>query len=187
VGKKDCLVLDFAGNTERLGPINDPVIPTKAKQGAGGGGGAPVKVCPNCMMYVAAGSRVCEHCYYEFPRFMKINPTASTKELVKWEPEPLRTLHVDHVTYARHRKKGRPDSLRVTYFVGLTRVEEFVCIDHGGYAAVKAQKWWRRRTWMDLPGSLDEMMGYLSHLAVPTQIDVDFNGKHPRVKNVYFS
>ena len=26
-GKLDCLVLDYAGNTRRLGPINDPVIP----------------------------------------------------------------------------------------------------------------------------------------------------------------
>lgn len=27
--KQDCLVLDFAGNTRRLGPINDPVLPRK--------------------------------------------------------------------------------------------------------------------------------------------------------------
>jgi len=26
-GKENCMVLDFAGNTPRLGPINDPMIP----------------------------------------------------------------------------------------------------------------------------------------------------------------
>src|SRR4029079_8138707 len=30
-GKFDCLVLDYAGNTRRLGPINDPVIPAPPK------------------------------------------------------------------------------------------------------------------------------------------------------------
>lgn len=40
--KKNCLVLDFAGNTMRLGPINDPVIP---KRKGKGGGPPPVKFC----------------------------------------------------------------------------------------------------------------------------------------------
>src|SRR5690606_36427951 len=41
-GKKDCLVLDYARNTPRLGPINDPVIPRRKGEG---GGDPPVKVC----------------------------------------------------------------------------------------------------------------------------------------------
>lgn len=40
--KKNCMVLDFAGNTMRLGPINDPVIPKKKGKG---GGPPPVKFC----------------------------------------------------------------------------------------------------------------------------------------------
>lgn len=42
--KKNCMVLDFAGNTMRLGPINDPVIP---KMKGKGGGPPPVKFCEN--------------------------------------------------------------------------------------------------------------------------------------------
>ena len=41
-GKINCKVLDFANNTKRLGPINDPVIP---KSKGGGTGEAPVKEC----------------------------------------------------------------------------------------------------------------------------------------------
>lgn len=33
--KRNCLVLDFAGNTRRLGPINDPVIPKRKGKGGG--------------------------------------------------------------------------------------------------------------------------------------------------------
>jgi DNA repair protein RadD len=40
--KQNCLVLDFAGNTMRLGPVNDPVIPSKKGKG---GGEPPVKIC----------------------------------------------------------------------------------------------------------------------------------------------
>lgn len=40
--KQNCLVLDFAGNTMRLGPVNDPVIPKKKGKGDGV---APVKFC----------------------------------------------------------------------------------------------------------------------------------------------
>jgi DNA repair protein RadD len=184
-GKTDCLVLDFAGNTQRLGPINDPILPTKINPGDGGGT-APVKACPNCMMFQPAGVRVCEHCGFEFPRFMHFDASASTKELVKRDWEPPRTLHVDHVTYKRHRKNGKPDSLRVSYFVGLIRVEEFVCPDHGGYATLQAHRWWKKRTWMDVPGDLNAYMEYLAHLAVPVRIDVDFNGKLPKLKSVYF-
>jgi len=184
-GKVDCLVLDFAGNTRRLGPINDPVLPTRVKPG-NGGGTAPVKACPQCMTYNPAGARVCEYCGFEFPRIMQIEASADTKELVRRELEPLQPLHVDHVTYKRHHKIGSPDSLRVTYFCGLTRVEEYVCPDHTGYPAVLARQWWKRRTWIDMPENLNAFMGYLSHLAVPTSIDVDFNGKHPKVKNVSF-
>src|SRR5699024_7836443 len=32
-GKENCLVLDFAGNVARLGPIDDPVLPRKKGKG----------------------------------------------------------------------------------------------------------------------------------------------------------
>lgn len=46
--KRNCLVLDFAGNTMRLGPINDPQIPKKRGKG---GGEPPVKFCEKVKMH----------------------------------------------------------------------------------------------------------------------------------------
>lgn len=41
-GKDNCIVLDFAGNSERLGPVDDPVIPKEHKSK---GGPPPMRQC----------------------------------------------------------------------------------------------------------------------------------------------
>ena len=79
-GKDHCLVLDFAGNTTRLGPINDVQIEQKKP---GKGGGVPiVKVCPDCGVYLAPAVRICDVCDHEFVFGQKITMEASTAEIV---------------------------------------------------------------------------------------------------------
>jgi DNA repair protein RadD len=63
-GKTNCLVLDFAGNVRRHGPV-DSVDP-KSKSGVPGE--APVKVCPECDELVAISAYECPCCGYEWPR-----------------------------------------------------------------------------------------------------------------------
>ncbi|MBX9594811.1 MAG: DEAD/DEAH box helicase, partial [Roseomonas sp.] len=63
-GKDDCLVLDFAGNTARHGPI-DTV--DGHKDPTEGEGEAPTKVCPECETINHASVRRCFSCGYEFP------------------------------------------------------------------------------------------------------------------------
>lgn len=55
--KQNCLVLDYSGNTRRLGPINDPVIPKRP--GEKGKREAPVKKCPHCNTWNHASARYC--------------------------------------------------------------------------------------------------------------------------------
>jgi DNA repair protein RadD len=62
--KFDCCVLDYAGNTRRLGPINDPVIPKP--KGKGRAGDAPVKICDACGAYNHTSARFCLVCNNEF-------------------------------------------------------------------------------------------------------------------------
>ena len=79
-GKKNCLVLDFAGNIERHGPIDrvNPYDPSR-----NGGGQAPVKVCPKCRLYIYAGYQQCPHCGHKFPPPVKeLYPVASTKSII---------------------------------------------------------------------------------------------------------
>ena len=55
-GKSNCLVLDFAGNIKRHGPIDrvNPYDPSR-----NGKGEAPVKTCPQCRSITFAGLRLC--------------------------------------------------------------------------------------------------------------------------------
>ena len=63
---KDCLVLDFAGNVQRHGPIAF-VEPPKRK-GEGNRGVAPCKECPQCLEIVPASIGICPSCGYIFPK-----------------------------------------------------------------------------------------------------------------------
>jgi DNA repair protein RadD len=84
-GKVNTLVLDFAANTKRLGPINDPVIPRK--RGKGKAGMAPFKLCPFCSCYNHTRARVCVSCLFEFPEVFNGKSQASELELIRREPK----------------------------------------------------------------------------------------------------
>ena len=59
--KKDFLVLDYGGNIERHGCIDDPgysVFRIEALRK----GEAPVKQCPNCRLMVTTLTRECPEC-----------------------------------------------------------------------------------------------------------------------------
>jgi DNA repair protein RadD len=143
--KRDCLVLDFAGNTARLGPINDPVVPkSKLRMGCGS---APIRLCPECECYCHASLQRCPHCGFRFPRSVKFDVYAGTNALVAKEEDTLTKewFPVDRVEYELHSKPGRPDSMRVTYYSGLRRFREWVCFEHEGYPKHKAHDWFKRR------------------------------------------
>ena len=63
----NCLVLDFAGNVQRHGPITH-VTPPSPKGKNVGKGVAASKVCPSCDEIVAIQARVCSYCGYEWPK-----------------------------------------------------------------------------------------------------------------------
>ncbi len=62
----DCLVLDFAGNVQRHGPVAF-VAPPK-KKGEKRDGVQPCKECPECLEIVPVQVSVCPNCGHEFPR-----------------------------------------------------------------------------------------------------------------------
>lgn len=62
--KKDCLLLDYGGVVENLGPLHDPVVPkSKEKRGLVE---VKMKFCPSCLDYTALSTRVCAGCSHEF-------------------------------------------------------------------------------------------------------------------------
>lgn len=181
-GKGDCMVLDFAGNILRHGPIN-ALRPPKARNK--GEGDAPIKICPDCHEAVHAALAFCDVCGFEFPpREIKVDSRASRADILsKHRPSDY---SVTHVSYSRHEKPGKPDSLRVSYMCGLQRFSEWICLEHEGYARRKAEEWWMRRGDAPAPATVTEALQRTWELARPTEIRVKIEGDFPRVVGAAF-
>jgi DNA repair protein RadD len=184
-GKANCLVLDFAGNTNRLGPINDPIIPHKRGKK---GGAAPVRCCPMCNTYNHISVRFCTECGFEFPREVKITQQASMLEVIAGSSPVVHVLPVDRVEYViQNGRFGKPPILLARYHCGMRQITDFVCLEHDGYASKKARDWWRKRSLTDPPDTVDEALKRTVELQVPKHIRVWINRKYPELLSYDFT
>jgi DNA repair protein RadD len=184
-GKENCLVLDFAGNVKRLGPINDPVLPKKKGKTPGE---APIRICPqpHCGVYNHASARICFNCGFEFPIKEKLTKEAGTAEIIKSNkkaPEPMKVkvFTVSKAIYKKHHKAGSKPSLQVTYFSSGGTFKEFVCLEHKGYARTMAINWWKSRHNTHAPLTIDQSLDIVSFLKVPASIRIWVNKKYPEI------
>lgn len=179
--KPDGLVLDFAGNTRRLGPINDPLMPAppgkrKTQQAA------PVKICEHCGTYCHTSLRFCDHCGKEFALKIKIQEQSAGLEVMKFEEPRVELFDIERVTMHKHPgKNGRPPSLRVMYYSnGMSqRHQEFICFEHSGRARRVAEKWWMDRVPLGVqcPATVDEVLAVERWLTIPRKLRVHVNAK----------
>lgn len=186
-GKIDCLVLDYAGNVMRHGPV-DAVTVRPRCAGEGRKGDAPAKACPQCDTIIHASANPCPHCGYQFPsREARHDETAYSGAIMTPDPE---WCEVRRVLYSRWEKPGKPDSIRVEYEIGLDAVSEWVCPDHGGYATSKAGAWVNARLTSSLREAIgqgelmlatDSLLGWCEYLLVPSAVLVAQEGKYKRV------
>ena len=190
-GKHDCLVLDFAGNTKRIGPINDPNIPSKYKKSKGAGTEI-VKLCEKCGNYVHAARRFCDViekgkiCNFEFTFETKLHQEASTTELIKNDNPVYEDLKIDYITYSTHFKKDKPPSVKVSYYFGVMVVNEFLCFEHEQYARRQSVKFWEARTAIPVPSTTEEAMNNFDKLQRPTHARVWVNKKYKEIINFCF-
>jgi DNA repair protein RadD len=188
--KHNCLVLDFAGNTKRLGPINDPVLPRKKGEGTGE---APIRICDACGMYNHASARYCggkpvvsnEGCGAEFAMSVKIKDRASTDDLIKTDHPVIQVFPVDTVTYAVHSKPGKPPSLRVSYYCGLKKFNEYIHFEMPGFLQRKAKEWWTARTDnAAMPETTTAAALWAPQLKVANRVRVWVNKPYPEIMAV---
>jgi DNA repair protein RadD len=175
--KQVCLVMDFAGNIKRCGPINDPMIP---RPKGGKAGEAPIKICDACGNYNHISARFCggepyktnEGCGAEFSFQIKIKQEASTDQIVKDEMPVIETWQVQQLHCSVHRKQGKPDSVRATYYCMNKRVDHYLLIEHGGFMRRKAESWWARRSKRPMPDTAEELVEAIEGFEPPTHIKV---------------
>lgn len=183
--KENTLILDFAGNVERHGPIDQIKVKRKSEKGEGVSV-APVKECPNCQALVHAGVRECPECGNLFPENEAAkHGTEAADAVVVAALEKPRTYTVDRVEYRKHVKIGRPPSMRVTYWCGPSSFDEYVPLeDDRSYVKKHAVKWfWEHGT--ICPETVDEALNaVISGHRVWNQsreITVKLDGKYWRV------
>jgi DNA repair protein RadD len=194
-GKTDCLVGDFTNNTRDLGPINDPVLPLppRLKKSGGAVSAAPVRECPECKSWVHASIGTCPYCGHFFATPTKLLEKASGLEVMKTkEDEPIvEEIPVTTITYNRHEKKGRADSLVVGYHCiaeGIPRMfKEYVCLEHEGKARDYAHRWWTERCpQIAPPSTVQRAIDLSKQLRIPRAIRVWVNKRHPEIMSYVY-
>ena len=179
--KDHCLILDFAGNTERLGPINDITIKKKSKGKKGGE--AITKRCPECNTVHAPAVRFCEFCGHKFEFQVNLTSKSGNKEVIAKKENPW--VKVDEVSYVRHKKTNSPDMVKVMHKCGLRVYNYFLCVEHSGHAGYRAGHWLRFR---GLTGAttVEEVLRNVDKIKTPSKIRLDKNGKYMNIVDYRF-
>lgn len=174
-GKSDCLVLDFAGNVRRHGPVDAVKIRKPGK----GEGEAPVKECPKCHSLILAGLRECPDCGHIFERDLdkKITATAGAAPILS-KAAPV-FAPVNQRTFYRHDKPGGTPSVRIEYMCGPTIHKEWICPEHVGFARQKFERYWREHGGADpIPSTINETLNRVPELQEVAEIRIRPSGKY---------
>lgn len=195
-GKEDCLVLDYGENILNHGAIDEIVERQLAMGGKKKGkkGQAVMKRCEHCDTLNYAAARQCVHCDAFFPidSLPNIQQEAARLAILSSERGEVEAEWHDvlDIDYRIHKKIGKPDSLRVDYYVSLTDCfSEWICFDHGGFATSKAQEWIRTRSIGSPEGITTETAYSLAinkWLAKPLKIKIQKKGKYHEIKDYRF-
>jgi DNA repair protein RadD len=192
-GKENCLILDFAGNVRRHGPVDSIEIKPKRQKkdkdedqedvGKAKVGDVKAKECPQCKELVAIATRHCPHCDYEWPvdetpkhqdHADAETPILSTEKL---KPEEVPVVSWE---FGRHEKPGKPyPTLRVTYLAGLQSYREWLGFEQVGFPQSKAHRWWFAHGGKGpAPNTVSDAMARGDELTRPYSIMVRPSGKY---------
>lgn len=186
--KIDCLVLDFAGNIRRHGPID--ALQSRPIRGGGSGEGtpAPTKECIQCREVILAAYARCPACGHEFTDDKPKHDATADDGAILSSQQPPEVWIVKDVFYCVHTKKDAdefaPKTLRVDYLCGIgVKISEWVCVEHEGFAREKAVAWWAQHSNDPFPQSAQHAVdiAQAGGVARPEEITVIREGKWPRV------
>jgi DNA repair protein RadD len=185
-----CIVLDFAENVARHGPIT-AVEPPRKK----GTGEAPVKVCPGCQEILGLSTKVCPECGHIFETVEQEKKwTLSNDDIMGDEGVEM---YVSAWRWERHtsRASGK-EMVKVRYYGDLSDppVTEYLPILHEGFGGNKAIGLMAymssqsgaddARTMMLMPlneSMLNELCDCLNRAKKPAMIEYIKDGKYHRV------
>lgn len=193
--KKDCILLDFAGNTHRHGLITHVNGIHKKKRE-----GEDTKDCPKCDTINEKKAERCVNCGHVFQkgqapeqgdREAKLFKSQTTdRVMAAWEEGIEGVVIAAHCKPHVARNTGIT-TLQVEYTLMAAdgqqiRVWQHVCIEHDGWANKQARAWWRQRSKAPPPSTVAEAMGRLGELKLPKSLLVTRDGQWWRVESAKF-
>ena len=200
--KVNTLILDFGENIKRHGSIDDKNFGRASEEKRGQAARAAAlngrgKPCPACRLDVPANARECE-CGFIFPVNHQGTSDGSSQLTGQTPPE---VWEVVSVGWGKHTKRHDPDApptLRIDYECqpvdsegGLlkNKVSEWVCIEHEGFARVKACLWWQARSISEVPDTVDDALSLLNRGAarMASQLTTVKDGKYTRIQSCEFA
>lgn len=141
-GKENCLVLDFGTNIQRHGPIDLIEVKERRDGEKVETGIPPLKICPQCLNTVAINTKICKLCGFEFPPPPTITKMPGKGDIVSSQKAEWRK--VIEMMVGVGGKKDKPPYFRIDYRLEEGgRISDFLCFEHGGFAAEKAKSKWR--------------------------------------------
>lgn len=191
-GKANGLVLDFAGNVTRHGPVDAiAVSDAGGKSGKSENGEANLataKTCPECQELCSIAARECPDCGFIFPEPpAKIERQAGTEAIMNLTAEDdWRTLR--DIQFSRH-VKNNIASVKAEYLVDMSGlkgvpfrvVAEWHCFDHAGFPRQKAVQWWSRNAGTTPPNSTEEALSRIGEIRIPEEVVIVKEGEYWRI------
>lgn len=187
-GKSDCLILDFARNLERLGPINRPYIldqeEKRKRKGPEESGKAKTKTCINCLCEIPNNARICPVCGYQAPQDLDLDDLSSSVAIAYDEIMPLAKGssigRVIGMEVASHKARSGRECMRVVLHcqgVADKRFKSFFYLCFGLSSKTKASTeaaimWRKFNGKAPTPLTMEEALRRRGELMMPTEVEV---------------
>jgi DNA repair protein RadD len=200
-GKTDCLILDFGENIKRHGSIDDKNFGRASEEKRGQAARAAAlngrgKPCPACGLDVASNARECE-CGFIFPVNHQGTADGSSQLTGQMPPEVWTVVSANWCKHTKRHDPDAPPTLRIDYECrpvgsegGLltTKVSEWVCLEHSGFAHMKAIGWWQNRSLAPVPETVAEAISLLNRGAgrMSAQITTVKKDKYTQIQSCEF-
>lgn len=173
-GKSNCLVLDFAGNLERHGPL-DKIKAVRTKAGISQITKGATKTCGECQTVMPIQARECPDCGHEVVAERIFRPNHDTKaSAAPLFSNEIKEAVVTGVDYFFHQSSPlKTPTMRVVYDCGgLLQVREWICFQHKGFPQRKAHTWWKERSISSDPPpvTIDEAIARAGELIAPSKL-----------------